>query len=132
MAALHAGVWRSVAHSMQHQGSHETAPGCVAEAHCPDDGMVVAIRQQGPGCVAAVRWRPEFLDPTDTRISQPTAARPGAAVLGQRFGRSGPTAAGPAPPIGRGVRRRFASCPGDRGARGQGWRIGEGRTALGS
>jgi putative glutamine amidotransferase len=32
----------------------------VAEAHCPEDGMVEAVRRSGPGFVAGVQWHPEF------------------------------------------------------------------------
>jgi putative glutamine amidotransferase len=46
--------------SIHHQGIKELAPGFVVEARCPDDGVVEAIRRQGPGYVAAVQWHPEF------------------------------------------------------------------------
>ncbi len=46
--------------SIHHQGIKDLAAGFVVEARCPDDGMIEAIRQVGPGYVAAVQWHPEF------------------------------------------------------------------------
>jgi putative glutamine amidotransferase len=62
LAELYPGVTRAVTNSIHHQGIKELAPGFVAEAHCPDDGMIEAIRKRGPGYVAAVQWHPEFHD----------------------------------------------------------------------
>ncbi|MEI8030525.1 MAG: type 1 glutamine amidotransferase [Comamonadaceae bacterium] len=49
--------------SIHHQGIKDLAPGFVAEARCPDDGMIEAIRHTGPAYVAAVQWHPEFHQP---------------------------------------------------------------------
>jgi putative glutamine amidotransferase len=46
--------------SIHHQGIKQLAPGFVAEAHCPDDGVIEAIRHTGPSYIAAVQWHPEF------------------------------------------------------------------------
>ena len=35
----------------------------AVEARCPDDGVVEAVRWQGPSYVAAVQWHPEFHRP---------------------------------------------------------------------
>ncbi len=67
LAQLYPGVQRSVANSIHHQGIDKLAPGFVVEARCPEDGMVEAIRKDGPGYVAAVQWHPEFHRPGDTR-----------------------------------------------------------------
>jgi len=46
--------------SIHHQSIKDLAPAFEAEAWCPEDGMVEAIRlRQGP-YVAAVQWHPEF------------------------------------------------------------------------
>lgn len=67
LAQLYGGATRTVANSIHHQGVKQLAPGFVAEAHCPDDGMVEAIRRTTPGAyVAGVQWHPEFHDPADT------------------------------------------------------------------
>ena len=41
-------------------GIKQLAAGFVAEAHCPEDGMIEAIRHTGPSYIAAVQWHPEF------------------------------------------------------------------------
>jgi putative glutamine amidotransferase len=46
--------------SIHHQGIKRLALGFVAEAHCPDDGVVEAIRHSGKAWIAAVQWHPEF------------------------------------------------------------------------
>jgi len=46
--------------SIHHQAIKQLAEGFVAEAHCPDDGVIEAIRHSGPGYIAAVQWHPEF------------------------------------------------------------------------
>ncbi len=46
--------------SIHHQGIKRLAPGFVAEAFCPDDAVVEAIRHTGAAWVAAVQWHPEF------------------------------------------------------------------------
>jgi putative glutamine amidotransferase len=63
LADLYPGVRRAVTNSIHHQGIKALAPGFVVEARCPDDGMIEAIRRQGPGFVAAVQWHPEFHEP---------------------------------------------------------------------
>ena len=49
--------------SIHHQGIKDLAPGFVAEALCPDDGTIEAIRHTGDAWVAAVQWHPEFHKP---------------------------------------------------------------------
>ena len=46
--------------TIHHQGVKDLAPGFVAEAHCPEDGVIEAIRHTGDAWVAAVQWHPEF------------------------------------------------------------------------
>lgn len=66
LASLYPGLGRIQANSIHHQGVKDLAPGFVAEAHCPADGMVEAIRKaDGGSYVAAVQWHPEFHDPQD-------------------------------------------------------------------
>ncbi|NRF69056.1 gamma-glutamyl-gamma-aminobutyrate hydrolase family protein [Aquincola sp. S2] len=56
---------RATINSIHHQGIKDLAPGFTVEAHCPEDGMIEAIRREGPGYVAGVQWHPEFHDPDD-------------------------------------------------------------------
>ena len=46
--------------SIHHQGIKDLAPDFVAEALCPDDGTIEAIRHRGDAWIAAVQWHPEF------------------------------------------------------------------------
>ena len=60
LAQLYPRVKRARVNSIHHQGIKRLASGFEVEARCPDDGMIEAIRQRGPGYVAAVQWHPEF------------------------------------------------------------------------
>jgi putative glutamine amidotransferase len=63
LAALFPGVPRATTNSIHHQGIKDLARGFVVEARCPDDGMIEAVRWQGPSYVAGVQWHPEFHEP---------------------------------------------------------------------
>ncbi len=54
------GETRHKINSVHHQGVKDLAPGFVAEAVSPDDGVIEAIRHTGGAWVAAVQWHPEF------------------------------------------------------------------------
>lgn len=60
LSALFTGVSSYKINSIHHQGIKQLAEGFVAEAHCPDDGVIEAIRHTGPSYIAAVQWHPEF------------------------------------------------------------------------
>ncbi len=60
LEALLTGVSSYKINSIHHQGIKDLAPGFVVEAHCPQDGMIEAIRYTGAAWVAAVQWHPEF------------------------------------------------------------------------
>ena len=63
LASLFPGVVRAVTNSIHHQGIKDLAPGFIVEARCPEDGMIEAIRHDGPGFLAGVQWHPEFHEP---------------------------------------------------------------------
>jgi putative glutamine amidotransferase len=65
LQALYPGQAKAQVNSIHHQGIKDLAPGFVAEAHCPEDGIVEAIRREGEPFVAAVQWHPEFHAPGD-------------------------------------------------------------------
>lgn len=46
--------------SIHHQCVDRLGDGLVAEARCPQDGVVEAIRHTGPGFVLGLQWHPEF------------------------------------------------------------------------
>jgi putative glutamine amidotransferase len=60
MDGLYPGRAEGLINSIHHQGIKALAPGFSVQAHCPDDGLIEAIRRDGPGWVAAVQWHPEF------------------------------------------------------------------------
>ncbi len=66
LAQLYPGLRRATTNSIHHQGIKTLAHGFEAEARCPEDGLIEAIRrrpQEGPAYVAAVQWHPEFHAP---------------------------------------------------------------------
>jgi putative glutamine amidotransferase len=65
LASLYPGLREATTNSIHHQGIKLLAPGFVVEARCPDDGVIEAIRREGPGFVAGVQWHPEFHRPED-------------------------------------------------------------------
>jgi putative glutamine amidotransferase len=46
--------------SIHHQCVRRAGNGLVVEAHCPEDGMVEAVRWTGSSFVLGVQWHPEF------------------------------------------------------------------------
>lgn len=60
LSALYPGLATARVNSVHHQAIKDLAPGLVAEARCPRDGLIEAVRRPGPGFVAAVQWHPEF------------------------------------------------------------------------
>ena len=46
--------------SIHHQAIKQLGRGLKAEAHSEPDGVVEAIRGEGPGYICAVQWHPEF------------------------------------------------------------------------
>ncbi len=60
LSALYPGLVSARVNSVHHQAIKDLAPGLVAEARCPRDGLIEAVRRPGDGFVAAVQWHPEF------------------------------------------------------------------------
>ncbi len=60
LSALYPGLVTARVNSVHHQAIKDLAPGLVAEARCPRDGLIEAVRRPGRGFVAAVQWHPEF------------------------------------------------------------------------
>ena len=46
--------------SIHHQCVDRLGEGLIVEARCPEDGVIEAVRHQGPGFVLGVQWHPEF------------------------------------------------------------------------
>lgn len=87
LAAIYAEALASsnppLVNSIHHQAVRRLGKGLVAEAHCPEDGIVEAIRGAAGGpWVAGVQWHPEFhwrrsdrLDPEPLLVDFLHAAR---------------------------------------------------------
>ncbi len=54
------GLHQHTINSVHHQCIKQLASGFIAEAHCPDDGTIEAIRATGTDWIAGVQWHPEF------------------------------------------------------------------------
>ena len=61
LAALYPGVQRAKVNSLHHQAVNRLGNGLAIEAHSAEDGVIEAIRHDGPQYVAGVQWHPEFL-----------------------------------------------------------------------
>jgi putative glutamine amidotransferase len=82
--------------SIHHQAIKDLAPGLVAEAMSEPDGVIEAIRWEGPSFVVGVQWHPEFVDPSDPALidSRPLlAAFLAACELRRRTGKASPVTA---------------------------------------
>jgi putative glutamine amidotransferase len=63
LAALFPGQQRATTNSIHHQGIKDLAADFIAEARCPEDDVIEAVRWRGPSYVAGVQWHPEFHEP---------------------------------------------------------------------
>jgi putative glutamine amidotransferase len=59
------GARRGRVNSVRHQAIEVLAPGLSIEARSCEDGVIEAVRREGPGFVAGVQWHPEFRRPGD-------------------------------------------------------------------
>lgn len=60
LAGLYPGLRQARINSIHHQAIKDLAPEFTAEALCPEDGIVEAVRWRGKSFVAGVQWHPEF------------------------------------------------------------------------
>jgi putative glutamine amidotransferase len=60
LALLYPELRHAHINSIHHQAIRDLAPGFVVQARSPEDGIIEAIRREGPGFVAGVQWHPEF------------------------------------------------------------------------
>lgn len=60
LASLYPHITHGTINSIHHQAIRHLAPGFVIEARSPADGIIEAIRLEGPNYIAAVQWHPEF------------------------------------------------------------------------
>jgi len=68
LAALYPGVGQAKVNSLHHQAVNRLGKGLAVEAHSAEDGVIEAIRHDGPQYVAGVQWHPEFLHGRDDAV----------------------------------------------------------------
>ena len=61
LAALYPGLARAKVNSLHHQAVNRLGKGLQVEARSAEDGVIEAVRHQGPKYLAGVQWHPEFL-----------------------------------------------------------------------
>lgn len=68
LAAAYPQRTRGRVNSIHHQAVKDLASGFTVEAVSVSDGIVEAIRWNGPSYLAGVQWHPEFHDPGDASV----------------------------------------------------------------
>ena len=68
LASLYPGVTMSRINSIHHQAVKTLGKGLFAEARSEPDGIIEAVRWDGPSFVVGVQWHPEFMDPEDSAL----------------------------------------------------------------
>jgi putative glutamine amidotransferase len=68
LARLYPNAPVSRINTIHHQAVKALGNGLVIEAVSDPDGIVEALRWQGPSFVAGVQWHPEFMDPADAQL----------------------------------------------------------------
>jgi len=61
LSALYPGVAQAKVNSIHHQAVNSLGGGLAVEARSLEDGVIEALRLEGPRYVAGVQWHPEFL-----------------------------------------------------------------------
>jgi putative glutamine amidotransferase len=68
LASVYGHATRARVNSVHHQAIKEPGRGVVVEARSTEDGVIEAMRVEGPRWVRGVQWHPEFSDPADERV----------------------------------------------------------------
>lgn len=71
LAQLYGGITRATVPSVHHQAIKRAGRGVIVEARSSSDGIIEAIRVDGPTWVRGVQWHPEWTDPTDKTLLDP-------------------------------------------------------------
>ncbi len=61
LAGLYPDLTRAKVNTLHHQAVNRLGKGLAVEARSAEDGVIEAIRHEGPQYVAGVQWHPEFL-----------------------------------------------------------------------
>lgn len=73
LAQLYPGHTGGRVNTVHHQALKKLGRGLRVEAHSSEDGIIEAVRAEGPAYVFGVQWHPEFMDPKAPNLlaSQP-------------------------------------------------------------
>jgi putative glutamine amidotransferase len=68
LSRLYPGADLARINTIHHQAVKALGKGLVVEAVSEPDGIVEALRWEGPSFVLGVQWHPEFMDPADPEL----------------------------------------------------------------
>ncbi len=68
LASLYPGAELAHINTIHHQAVKKVGRGLVVEGLSEPDGIVEALRWEGPSFVMGVQWHPEFMDPSDPKL----------------------------------------------------------------
>jgi putative glutamine amidotransferase len=68
LGSLYPGAEVAHINTIHHQAVKQAGKGLVVEALSEPDGIVEAVRWEGPSFVMGVQWHPEFMDPSDPKL----------------------------------------------------------------
>jgi putative glutamine amidotransferase len=68
LASLYPSVSVAKINTIHHQAVKRLGPGLAVEALSEPDGVVEAIRWDGPSFVIGIQWHPEFMNPSDPTL----------------------------------------------------------------
>ena len=68
LAGLYPGITRAKVNTLHHQAVNRLGRGLAVEAHSAEDGVIEAIRYEGPEYLVGVQWHPEFLHGRDDGV----------------------------------------------------------------
>jgi putative glutamine amidotransferase len=68
LAGLYPGITRAKVNTLHHQAVNRLGKGLAVEAHSAEDGVIEAIRYEGPEYLVGVQWHPEFLHGRDDGV----------------------------------------------------------------
>ncbi|HVV88139.1 MAG TPA: gamma-glutamyl-gamma-aminobutyrate hydrolase family protein [Kofleriaceae bacterium] len=71
LSNVYGGITRATVTSVHHQAIKRLGRGVVVEARSPVDGVIEAVRVDGPRWVRGVQWHPEWTDPGDRSLLDP-------------------------------------------------------------
>ena len=75
LGSLYPGASGGRVNTIHHQAVKDLGDGLKVEARSSPDGIIEAVRHEGPSFMYAVQWHPEFQDPSDRSLLDPAPIR---------------------------------------------------------